>query len=307
MCTLADLLPEDEELSIKQIFHVVDEAKRYRIPAVLFTGGEPFLREDIFEICDYANKQGLQTIITTNGALIDNILAEKITNLKNMHLHFSIDGLENTNDYFRGKGVFKKAVEAIKILAKKRSAKSNISLGIACTVMNENAGELSEMVRLADDLGVDVVNFQPLINNNADFSDKNTPLYWVTEDRIPVLDEEVFRIKKYKPKHVTIYEEPSLELLVKYYRGELTKRDWLCFGGFKTIFICFEKNKPLVYSCHGICGNLDEVSLKQAWRSKQAYKLRIHSKKCKNVCIQSCYSKEISQSLSNLVRFYVKK
>jgi MoaA/NifB/PqqE/SkfB family radical SAM enzyme len=173
--------------------------------------------------------------------------------------------------------------------------------------MDRNVKELYEVVRLADDLSVDVINFQPLVNDNTNFLDKSLPSFWVKKENIPVLEREIEKIRKYKPRHITVYEEPHLELLIKYYEGNLTRKDWVCFGGFKTVFICFSKNQPLVYSCHGVCGNLDRISLRRAWTSKEAYKLRLNSKNCRNLCMQSCYSQESAQSLSNLTRFYIEK
>lgn len=307
MCNIVDLLPQEEELSTEQIFHIIDEAKSYGIREVLLTGGEPFLREDIFKICGYSYNRGLRSIITTNGVPIDNKVAEAIANSRVGHIHFSLDGLEDTNDFFRGKGVFKKVIDAINILNEKRKNNHFFSIGIACTVMDKNVRELYDIVRLADDLNVDVINFQPLVNDNANFLNRDPHPFWVKKENISILKQEIGKIRAYKPKHVTIYEEPHLELLVKYYSAELTKRDWVCFGGFKTVFICYSKGEPLVYSCHGICGNLDKISLRKAWTSEEAYKLRLHSKNCKNLCMQSCYSQEAAQSLSNLIRFYIRK
>lgn len=306
MCSIVDLLPQEEELSTEQIFHIIDQARDYGIRELLLTGGEPFLRSDIFKICEYADSRGLRSVITTNG-LIDGALAEQIAKSKISHIHISLDGLKETNDFFRGRGVFNKIIEGIKFLEEKRKSNSFFSLGIACTIMDKNVKELYELVKLAEDLNVDVINFQPLVNDNANFLNKDLSPFWVKEENIPVLRKEIARIRGYWPRRITIYEEPRLELLIKYYRGQLTRKDWICFGGFKTAFICYSKNEPLVYSCHGICGNLDKISLKKAWKSKEAYQLRLHSKRCKDLCMQSCYSKEHAQCLKNLFRSSLKK
>lgn len=307
MCKIVDLLPADEELSTQQILHIIDEAARNGITEAVFTGGEPFLRRDLFKICEYCHDKGLTSVITTNGILIDRDMAKNITESKVDHIHLSLDGLEETNDFFRGRGVFKRLIEAIEVLNGERAESRLFSIGVALTVMDRNVGELYEVVRLADDLNVDVINFQPLVNDNTNFLERNLSQYWVKKESIPTLEKEIAKIKRFKPRHVTIYEEPCLELLAKYYRGELTRKDWVCFGGFKTVFICYLKREPLVYTCHGICGNLDRVSLRRAWTSKQAYRLRLHSKNCQNLCMQSCYSQESAQSLGNLARPHIKK
>jgi len=297
MCSIVDLLPQDEELSTEQIYRVVDETASYGVKELLLTGGEPFLRKDIFSICDYSHAKGLRNIITTNGVLIDADLSERIAGSNLDHIHFSLDGLEDTNDYYRGKHAFGKTVEAIKLLGKKRAAGRNFSLGIAVTVMDKNVSQLHDITQLADDLNVDVINFQPLISDNANFAERKIPPNWVAAEKIPLLRNQIERIEKTGWKHVTILKEPRLELLIKYYQGALKKPDWVCFGGFKTVFICFSKKEPFVYTCHGICGNLNTMSLKNAWRSKEAHELRKHSKKCEKLCLQSCYSRESSSSL----------
>lgn len=302
MCSIANSLPKDQELSTAQILHAIDEAQIYGIKEVVLTGGEPFLREDLFEIAKYCHGKGLRSIVTTNGTLINVQMAELIINSEISHLHFSIDGLEQSNDYFRGQGAFNKIIKAVSLLSERRTKDHFFSLGFACTVMNNNVGQLSGLVKLADDLNIDVINFQPLVKDNANFLDKTLPLFWIKKENIPILSEEIGKIRNYKPRHITIYEEPRLELLIEYYKGQLTRKDWTCFGGFKTVFICFSNNHPLVYSCHGVCGNLDEVKLKAAWLSQDAYKLRVHSKKCKDLCLQSCYSEESSGSLINVFK-----
>ena len=306
MCNIAGLLPQEEELSTEQVYRVINEAKDYGIKEILLTGGEPFLRKDIFQICNYSAEKKLRSIITTNGICIDSHLANAIAKSGIGHIHFSLDGLEATNDFFRGDGTFGKVREAVYVLDQKRKNHRFFSLGIACTVMNKNVKELADLVGLADELNIDVINFQPLINDNANFLNKDLPPFWLDEEEITILQQEIVKIKSYKPRHVTVYEEPKLELLIKYYRGKLTQKNWVCFGGFKTAFICFEKNQPFVYSCHGICGNMDKVSLKEAWTSREAHRLRLQSKNCKNLCMQSCYSREADQSLSNLLKLYFK-
>jgi len=302
MCSIANSLPKEQELSTAQILHAIDEAQGYGIKEILLTGGEPFLREDLFEITKYCYGKGLRSIVTTNGTLINDRLIEPIINSKISHLHFSIDGLEETNDYFRGGGAFHKIIKAVGLLNRIRKKENIFSLGFACTIMDNNVGQLSGLVKLADDLNVDVINFQPLVKDNSNFLDKTLPLFWVKKENIPILSAEICKIRDYTRRHITIYEEPRLELLIKYYKGQLGRKDWTCFGGFKTVFICFSNNQPLIYSCHGVCGNLDEVNLKAAWLSRDAYRLRVHSKKCKDLCLQSCYSEEACGSLNNVLK-----
>lgn len=302
MCSIINLASAEEELNTDRIFHVIDEAKNNKIKQILFSGGEPFLRKDILEICKYASERGLISIVTTNGTLIDEYLAEAIVNSKINHIHFSLDGLEEANDFFRGSTVFSKVIRAIQLLNEKRKSNHIFSMGIACIVMNKNVKDLFKVFQLADTLGVDSINFQPLIKDNTNFVNRGEVDFWLGNDDIRILEEEILKIKSFRAKHTIVSQEPRMELLIKYYQNGISKRNWVCFGGFKTVFICFDKGEPLAYSCHGVCGNLDKTSLKRSWTSKEAYKLRLHSERCRNLCLQACYSKESSQSLVNLFK-----
>ncbi|MBN2482657.1 MAG: radical SAM protein [Candidatus Omnitrophica bacterium] len=307
MCSIAHHLDKEEELSTEQIFHVIDEAKRYGIKEILLTGGEPFLREDIYRILKYIGDNQMFSIVTTNGTGINRETVNKVANSGINHFHFSLDGLSDMNDYFRGEGVFEKVLDAITLLNAERSKNRSFSIGIACTVMNKNVHQLGDMVQLADELKVDTINFQPLVKDNANFMDNKASDFWLDQGSIVRLAEEIKKIRRFSPRHVRIYEEPRLELMVDYYRGTLTQNQWRCFGGLKTVFICYSKKQPLIYSCHGICGNLDEISLKKGWESSQARRLRIQAKTCKNPCLQSCYSLESAQSVSSIINRHFKK
>lgn len=302
MCSIKNLPEQGDELSTEQVLHIISEAKNNKIKQILFTGGEPLLRKDIFEICRYCFNHGLKSIITTNGTLIDYEIAKNIADSKISHVHFSLDGLEESNDFFRGSGVFKKVISAIQLLDERRNKDDFFSIGIAFTVMNKNVGDLFKIVQLADALHVDSINLQPLAKDNTNFINRSQTDYWLEDNDIFVLEEEISRIKSFVPRRISINQEPRMELLSKYYRNSLIQKDWVCFGGFKTVFICYAKGEPLVYNCHGICGNLDKTSLKESWTSKEAYKLRLHSKKCRDLCLQACYSKESAQNFINLFK-----
>ncbi|PIP19473.1 MAG: hypothetical protein COT38_04690 [Candidatus Omnitrophica bacterium CG08_land_8_20_14_0_20_41_16] len=299
MCSIAS--KDGRELSKEVISDIINQASAMGIKEAVLTGGEPFLRKDIFDILDYCRQKSMRWVVTTNGTLINQDLGQKLVSLGPGHLHFSLDGLEKTNDFFRGEGSFKKTIDAIKIInALRNKSGFNLSLGIACTVMDQNLDDLFGLLEYADTINVDVVNFQPVLRNNANTPDRSNSDFWVSINKFTALDNTIDKIKNYRGRHVNVYQEPDLRLFSKYYRKELNKSDWKCFGGYKTIFICVGDNgEPLVYTCHGICGNLNEVSLKKAWTSREAQKLRIHSGKCKNLCIQSCYSREVSGNLWN--------
>ena len=100
-----------KELSKKEIFKIIEEAKKEKAFTIGITGGEPFLRNDIFEIIDKIYNSGLELIITTNGTLVNKSILERIKNKVSL-IRISIDHFERTkHDYFRGvKGSFQKTI-----------------------------------------------------------------------------------------------------------------------------------------------------------------------------------------------------
>lgn len=300
MCSIAG--DEGRELSKEAISGIINQALLMGIKEAVFTGGEPFLRQDIFDILNYCRLRSMRWVVTTNGTLINRELAQKLVSFGPGHLHFSLDGLEETNDFFRGEGSFKRTIDAIKIINALRNKNGfTLSVGIACTVMNQNLDDLSGLLELADTINVDVINFQPVLKNNSNTPDRRESDFWVGINKITALDNAIRKIKNYQSRHVNVFQEPDLRLFSKYYRRTLQRSDWKCFGGYKTIFICVgDDGSPLVYTCHGICGNLNTVSLQNAWVSRNAQSLRKQSKKCKKLCLQSCYSRESSSSLLNV-------
>lgn len=100
------------ELSTEEAKHFMDTLVSYRVPVLLFSGGEPLMRRDIFDLFEYGNQIGLRMVISTNGTLIDRDKAQKIKALGISYTGISLDGLKDVNDSFRGvDGAFEKAME----------------------------------------------------------------------------------------------------------------------------------------------------------------------------------------------------
>ena len=108
------------ELTKEQYVKFLDEIARDFKPKEIMlcvTGGEPLLRKDLFDLMSYATHLGFAWGMTTNGTLIDKIVAERLFKSGLKTIAISIDGLEETHDAFRGrKGAYSKAMEGIQNL-----------------------------------------------------------------------------------------------------------------------------------------------------------------------------------------------
>ena len=101
------------ELTTEQCKIVLKDLADFRVPAVLFSGGEPTLRPDLLELVAFAKSLGLRPTLSTNGTLIDDTLAPKIAAAGFTYVGISLDGIGEVNDHFRGlPGAFDRAMAA---------------------------------------------------------------------------------------------------------------------------------------------------------------------------------------------------
>lgn len=90
---------------------LIDDLAAFGIPALLFSGGEPLMRRDLFDLAAYAVAKGLRPVLSTNGTLITETVARRLKEIGFIYVGISLDGLERVNDAFRGvPGAFRQAM-----------------------------------------------------------------------------------------------------------------------------------------------------------------------------------------------------
>lgn len=123
----------------------------YGCPVVLFSGGEPFLRPDLFELIGYADELGLRAVISTNGTLITRERAERAKRAGVRYIGVSLDGLREVNDRFRGvEGAFDMAVRGME-----NSLRAGIKTGLRFTITRHNQADLPGVLLKLKEIGVD--------------------------------------------------------------------------------------------------------------------------------------------------------
>src|SRR3989338_3715565 len=80
------------ELTTKEALSVIDDLAEYRVPAILFSGGEPLFRRDLFELVPYASSKGLRLVLSTNGTVINHTVAKIIRESGFSYVGVSLDG-----------------------------------------------------------------------------------------------------------------------------------------------------------------------------------------------------------------------
>lgn len=156
------------ELSFGEIKRIAKEQERLGIFHIVIFGGEPFLREDLWQI--YKEFPHTLFDVFTNGTLIDGEAVRKIAELGNVRIFFSLEGFRDFTDKRRGQGTYGKIIEALKLC---QAAK--IYFGISVTVCQENFEEVTsrEFISAMTDFGIFVISYvlyMPFNNGNGMFS-----------------------------------------------------------------------------------------------------------------------------------------
>lgn len=111
----ADNILHPGELTTEEAKRFIDDLAAYHVPALLFSGGEPLMRPDFFQLAEYARSKGLRPTLSTNGTLINRETAQRIKDIGVAYVGISLDGLAEVNDRFRGKaGACEQAVAGIR-------------------------------------------------------------------------------------------------------------------------------------------------------------------------------------------------
>ncbi len=151
---------KDYEVSTKEAKKIIDILADLGVVILAFSGGEPLVRKDIVELIRYASKKGLYVAMATNGTLLTNKKAKELKEAGLGFVQISLDGLKETHDNFRGGEVFERTIEGIR-----NAVRAGLFVEIATTVTKINYMELPEIVKLADNLGVNwlmLYNFVPV-------------------------------------------------------------------------------------------------------------------------------------------------
>jgi radical SAM protein with 4Fe4S-binding SPASM domain len=151
---------DSNELTKKQLFDLFDQMLEIGSFFITIGGGEPLIRKDIFDIISYARDHYISVSIVTNSLLINKETALRLNSLNLNTITISIDGFEKNHDYIRGKGNFKKAITKIKLL---RKYIKTARLAIRVTVNSRNVNECKSLIKLAEDLSLDLIRLTPVL------------------------------------------------------------------------------------------------------------------------------------------------
>src|SRR5262249_19304007 len=138
-----------EEMTTAEVLALIDDIAAMGVKQITLTGGESFLRTDIFEILARIKARGLKCCVNTNGWFLGKPQAKRLVEMGVDSLSISVDGPNETHDEIRRReGSFKRILHSLKNLeeATAELGKSNPSVGITCTISALNQRNFSEVL-----------------------------------------------------------------------------------------------------------------------------------------------------------------
>ena len=289
-----------EELETTQWIESLRKLKNWLGPFRLdISGGEPFLREGLFDIIDFCNENEIQTVVTTNATLLKTETIKNLSQIKSLTLNISIDGLSpDIHDYLRNsKGTYYKVMDAL-LEFKKNGRACYITM--ATILMGYNMYEiLPLMKKVIVDRLADAINFQALDHNfHASYY-----AAWFKENKLwPAADKkEIFlnvmdALIRLKKAGVPIYNSiEQLTLMRGYFNDPEQSIKAKCNTGNVNFIINPNGDVLLCWNMKPI-GNIINESPEKIWLSPLAEKAREKISECNRTCrVLNCnFSEEYS-------------
>jgi radical SAM protein with 4Fe4S-binding SPASM domain len=149
-----------DDLTTDQAGRMIRSLTEVGRPILVFSGGEPLMRPDVFDLAELARDTGLPTALATNGTVLNDVVARRIVDAGFRRVSMSFDGPDaKTHDQFRGiEGAFDSSIRGFNELRT-----LGMSMQINTTIARHNYRKLDQMYQLALDLGADALHIFMLV------------------------------------------------------------------------------------------------------------------------------------------------
>lgn len=268
-----DVLSAEENLS------VADKIGKSNIWGVIFTGGEPMIVPELFEIAKILKNNNKKIILSTNGILLKENAENIIKYIDTVVI--SIDGLEKTHDKLRQvPGCYNKIEEGLKYI-KENSKGKKILTSIRCVISKYNYKEIPEFIEKWQNR-VNKIVFQP-VQNNVFLSVKNKEILLGKEDKEPF--ENLWRNaqKKYSFLNNAYYKLlPEFIFNPEQLRQKI---NWHCLPATTFTFIVVPNGNVIICPGHkSLIGNLKNMTIEEIWKNTETYKKQSEIRNSNCIC-----------------------
>jgi heme b synthase len=269
--------PYEGELSLYECKKVMDEIAEVAKPIIILTGGEPLLREDIFELAGYGDKLGFRMTMATNGTLLTPQIVQKMLSSGIQRISVSIDGASaRTHDAFRKvEGAFEGALRGLAF-----AREANLDFQINTTITRANIEEFPKIYDLAVSLGavahhifmlVPMGRGKDLAGESISAQEYEKTLHWFYErrDKAPLQLKATCAPHYYRIMRQRARAEGAQVNFDTFGLDALTRG---CLGGTGFVFIShIGQVQPCGY-LEVDCGNVRDTSFRQIWQDSPVFK-----------------------------------
>ncbi len=278
------------ELTTAEGHALLEDLASFGVPVVLFSGGEPLMRPDIFELMERAVSLGMRAVVSTNGTLIDRDTARRLKQIGVSYVGISLDGMRETNDRFRGlRGAFDKAMEGIA-----NCQAEGLKVGLRFTIHRGNAADVPAIFDLMEERRIPRICFYHLVYTGR--GERLTALDLSHEETRALVDLIIDRTKQlhdrgFRAEVLTVdnhADGPYLYLRLLRENPERAQEVWELLkmnggnsSGLGIASVSWDGNvHPDQFMRHVVLGNVRERPFSQIWTdTSNEFLMKLKNKK----------------------------
>jgi MoaA/NifB/PqqE/SkfB family radical SAM enzyme len=281
------------EMTTPEMLGVIDDFAALGTIGLGFTGGEPFLRADLFDLLERSRRGGMVTHLNTNGSLLDDAAAARLVASRVDSVNVSLDGAdETTHDEIRARrGSFEEVLSAIGRLrdARRAAGASVPRIKLVCVLGRRNLDQAERLVEMRRRLGADAVDFLPVHDFDDPGSERHESLL------APFAPEEASRALAVARRLTELVASEPIEnsrghlaLFPRALRGEPSPIR--CHAGFNSLVVDgYGRIFPCVpwSNAERAVGDVRRTPLRRFWRSGEYARRRREVRRCRD-CYLNC-------------------
>lgn len=267
-----------DDLTTGESITLLDSIAAFAKPVIVLSGGEPLVRDDIFEIASHGTSLGLRMVLATNGTLVTPEIARQMKNTGIQRVSISIDGAAAaSHDRFRRQpGAFNASMDGIENIKA-----AGIPFQVNVSVTRQNLAEIPQIVDMAVGIGAAAVHIFMLVPTGCGKE--------IAEDEMitPLQYEEMLNWFYDKSREVSINLKATCA--PHYFRimrqraalegikitPETHGYETMTKGCLAGTGVCFVSQKGEVYPCGYLpvkAGSIRETSFPEIWKNSPLFK-----------------------------------
>lgn len=285
-CDLWKSTPE-KQISFEDAKIIIDKLHSWLGDFYLFfTGGEPFMNQDLIKIIRYAEDLGIMTHVNSNAFIINDTLAQKIVDSHLSRISISLDGGNAlTHDHLRGiPGAFDRVLKGIGLLQKFRGKDGDLKIYLNSVIMRPNVKELPQIIDVARASKVDGLTFQnllPTLFTKRTASDMFKDPLW---PKFTDLKNTLEKIIADETAHDVLFtSNDAMRSAIAYYKDPHVIDKVQCAAGINNFIVNRLGEVSLCFTYPSI-GNIFQDDPKTIWGNPRSVQQRQAIRRCKKPC-----------------------